>query len=89
MVNSAKNHSPYGIACVCCDDRLIAPNWSEYVSEHHVRHAWSCDSCGHQFETSDHLRFNAKTKARRENSTSSSVARCARGSASFDYSNPV
>jgi hypothetical protein len=66
MVTSSKNHSPYGIACVCCDDRLIAPNWSEFVSEHQVRHSWSCEGCGHQFETSDHLRFNAMTKARRE-----------------------
>jgi hypothetical protein len=87
MVNSAKNHSPYGIACVCCDDRLIAPNWSEYVTEHHVRHAWSCDSCGHQFETSDHLGLVAKTKARRERHLP--PLRGARGSASSDYSNPI
>jgi hypothetical protein len=28
--------------------RLIAPDWSEYVSEHHIhiRHSWSCESCG-------------------------------------------
>jgi hypothetical protein len=24
-----------------------------------VSHSWSCDSCGHRFETSHHLRFNA------------------------------
>ena len=58
-VTSTKNQSPYGIACVRCDDRLIAPSWSEFVSEGHIRHSWTCESCGHQFETSD--RFNAAT----------------------------
>jgi hypothetical protein len=58
-VTSTKNQSPYGIACVRCNDSLIAPNWSEYVSERHIRHSWSCESCGHQFEIADHLRFNA------------------------------
>ena len=66
VVTSTHNYCPYGIACNRCNDRLIAPNWSEYVSENHVRHSWSCDSCGHQFETSDHLRFNATSNARRK-----------------------
>ena|SRR6266852_2023932 len=52
-VTSTKNQSLYGIDCIRCDDRLIAPNWSAYMSENHVRHSWSCESCGHQFETSD------------------------------------
>ena len=64
VLTSTRNHSPYGVACVGCNDRLIAPNWSEYVSENHVRHSWSCEGCGHQFETSDYLRFNAPSKAR-------------------------
>jgi DNA-directed RNA polymerase subunit RPC12/RpoP len=64
VVTSTNNYSSYGIACALCNHRLIAPNWSEYVSENHVRHSWSCESCGHQFETSDRLRFNAPTKAR-------------------------
>jgi hypothetical protein len=89
MVASTENYSPYGIACIRCDDRLIAPNWSEYVSEHHVRHSWSCDSCGHRFETSDHLRVTRTTKARREIRPLPPLARCARGSASSDYSSPV
>jgi hypothetical protein len=58
--------APYGITCIRCDHRLIAPNWSEYVSERHVRHSWSCESCGHQFETSDYLRLNATSNARRK-----------------------
>ena len=43
----------YGTACVRCNYTLIAPDWSEYVSEHQVRHSWSCESCGNQFETLD------------------------------------
>jgi hypothetical protein len=65
VVASTNIHSPYGIACIRCNDSLIAPNWSEYVSERHVRHSWSCESCGHQFETSDRLRF-AASEARRK-----------------------
>ena len=67
-VNSVdENYSSYGIACVRCDDQLIAPNWSEFVSEFHVRHFWSCESCGRQFETLDDVRGSASTKARRKN----------------------
>ena len=66
MVVSTKNHSPYGITCIRCNEGLIAPNWSKYVSERHIRHFWSCESCGHQFETSDDLRINASTKTRQE-----------------------
>jgi hypothetical protein len=66
VVISTNTYSPYGIACVLCNDSLIAPNWSEYVSEYHVRHSWSCESCGQQFETSEHLRFEATSKARRK-----------------------
>ena len=66
VVILTNNYSPYGIACIRCNHRLIAPNWSEYVSERHVRHSWSCESCGHQFETSDYLRLNATSNARRK-----------------------
>ena len=52
----------YGIACVRCNYTLIAPNWSEYVSEHQVRHSWSCENCGHQFETLDDVQVSASTK---------------------------
>ena len=55
---SAVSYSPYGIACIQCNDHLIAPDWSRYVSERHVRHSWSCERCDHQFETSDYLWLN-------------------------------
>src|ERR1700730_5788173 len=55
---STDGSSLYGIACIRCNDSLIAPDWSRYVSEHYISHFWSCESCGHQFETSDYLRLN-------------------------------
>ena len=55
MVVVSTDNYAYGIACVRCNFTLIAPNWSEYVSERHIRHFWSCESCGHQFTTSDDL----------------------------------
>jgi hypothetical protein len=64
VVPSTNTYSLYGISCTRCNDRLVAPNWSEYVSKHLVRHLWSCESCGQQFETSDHPRYNAPSKAR-------------------------
>ena len=66
VVPSTNNYLPYGIACAECNDRMIAPSWSEYVSEHHIRHSWSCESCDHQFETSEHLTFQAPSNARRK-----------------------
>jgi len=60
---AAKNYSLYGVACIRCDDCLIAPECSHYVSERHVSHSWSCDSCGHQFETSHHLDFNVPSES--------------------------
>jgi hypothetical protein len=59
VVTSTNNYSPYGIACILWNDSLIAPNLSEYVSERHVRHSRSCESCDHQFETFQYLRFEA------------------------------
>jgi hypothetical protein len=55
---STERYSPFGIACIRCDYHLIAPDWSRYVSEHHISHLWSCERCGHHFEKSDYLRFN-------------------------------
>jgi hypothetical protein len=50
----------YGMAsCTHCDDTVIAPTRSEYQSRHHVRHSWSCESCGHEFETSVDWRVDA------------------------------
>jgi hypothetical protein len=45
------NCSPYGMECTVCDELVIAPPWSEYVSKHEVRHFWFCENCGHDIET--------------------------------------
>ena len=37
--------------CPQCSSLLLAPHWSEHVNERCIRHAWSCDACGHEFET--------------------------------------
>ena len=58
MVISIHDHSLYGIACIQCGQTLIAPDCSRYVRSRIVRHAWSCESCGVRFETSDHLRLS-------------------------------
>ena len=38
--------------CPQCNESLLAPDWSEYLSERCVRHIWSCEACGYKFETS-------------------------------------
>lgn len=37
--------------CAQCAAQIIAPEWSEYLSERCVRHSWSCEMCGYQFES--------------------------------------
>jgi rubredoxin len=37
--------------CPQCSAWLLAPDWSEHLNERCVRHNWSCDACGHGFET--------------------------------------
>ena len=38
--------------CPQCSAWLLAPEWSEYLNDRCVRHTWSCEVCGYQFETS-------------------------------------
>lgn len=37
--------------CPQCGEALLAPDWSEYLNDRCVRHTWSCEACGYQFET--------------------------------------
>jgi hypothetical protein len=37
--------------CPQCSAHLLAPDWSEYVDLRRVRHAWSCNVCSYEFET--------------------------------------
>ena len=41
--------------CAQCGAMIIAPEWSEYLSERCVRHAWSCEKCGYQFESTTYF----------------------------------
>jgi hypothetical protein len=38
---------------------VIAPKSLAHVSNHEVRHFWSCDNCGHEIEMSVNLRMDA------------------------------
>jgi ribosomal protein L37AE/L43A len=37
--------------CAQCGEPLIAPAWSEQLSERRVRYAWECSTCDYEFET--------------------------------------
>jgi len=51
--------SPYGMTCTECNELVIAAKSSAHVSNHEVRHFWSCDNCGHEIEMSVNLRIDA------------------------------
>jgi hypothetical protein len=63
VVTSTDNYAPFGIVCIRCSEMLIAPERSQYVTSCHVRHAWFCEGCGVEFETSDHLQCDAPPEA--------------------------
>jgi ribosomal protein L37AE/L43A len=41
--------------CAQCRGNIIAPEWSEHLSDHCVRNVWSCEACGYQFEDTVYL----------------------------------
>jgi hypothetical protein len=41
--------------CAQCRADIIAPEWSEHLSDLCVRHYWSCDACGYRFEDTIYL----------------------------------
>ena len=47
------DYSPYGMTCPQCNDLMIAPSRSAYVSSNSALHCWSCDTCGHDAEIFD------------------------------------
>ena len=47
------DYSPYGMTCPQCNDLMIAPRSSAYVSCNSALHCWSCDTCGHDAEIFD------------------------------------
>jgi ribosomal protein L37AE/L43A len=41
--------------CAQCGATIIAPEWSEHMSERCVRNVWSCEACGYEFEHAAYL----------------------------------
>jgi hypothetical protein len=37
------------IKCACCGEPLTAPERTEYVDAHRVRHVWKCEPCNYSF----------------------------------------
>jgi hypothetical protein len=42
-------------SCPRCGETLVAPESSQLVRTGHIRHIWSCDDCGYDFETTVQL----------------------------------
>jgi hypothetical protein len=38
-------------ACPLCGNMLFAPEASALVADGHILNSWSCESCGHDFDT--------------------------------------
>jgi hypothetical protein len=53
----------FGNRCAQCRADIIAPEWSEYLSDYHIRHVWSCETCGYQFEDTVRLSVRELTDA--------------------------
>jgi primosomal protein N' len=45
------SHPSLANACAQCGKALFMPNWSEYLTEHRLRHVWECEACGYKYET--------------------------------------
>ncbi len=43
--------------CAQCSTDIIAPAWSEFLSNGCVRNVWTCEACGYEFE--DTVYFSA------------------------------
>jgi uncharacterized protein with PIN domain len=66
--------SSYGMTCTECNELVIAPRSSAHVSNHEVRHFWSCDNCGHEIEMVVNLRTDRHVKPNRRSFEPSVVA---------------
>jgi DNA-directed RNA polymerase subunit M/transcription elongation factor TFIIS len=50
------------IQCAQCGAAIIAPQWSEYLSDDRVRNVWSCEDCGYEFEHTIYLAARQSAK---------------------------
>ena len=58
LTTGMDNRARPGMACSKCNDLLVAPKSSAYVSNHEVRHVWSCENCGHEIEMAVNVCFD-------------------------------
>jgi ribosomal protein L37AE/L43A len=63
MTKVASLRTFHDMICEGCGEELIAPEWSEYVSEQLVINIWSCPSCSNQFETKAQMPADTKATA--------------------------
>jgi ribosomal protein L37AE/L43A len=60
-VASIRNSS-HKMTCEKCGEALIAPEWSEFISERLVLNLWSCTKCSNRFETEAFVAVDAESK---------------------------
>jgi C4-type Zn-finger protein len=41
--------------CPQCGSEMIAPEWSEHLSDHCTRNVWACEACGYRYEDTVYL----------------------------------
>jgi len=41
--------------CPQCGGEMVAPEWSEHLSDHCTRNVWVCDVCGYRYEDTVYL----------------------------------
>jgi len=58
-------NSEFETNCGKSGELLIAPEWSEFVSERLVLNLWSCTKCGCRFETEACMPANAELASNR------------------------
>jgi RNase P subunit RPR2 len=66
LTTGMDNRTCPGMACSECNDLLVAPKSSAYVSNHEIRHVWSCESCGHEIEMAVNLRSTTMSAQNRQ-----------------------
>lgn len=49
--NATSHLSRPAAPCAQCGMTIPAPEWSELCDECRIRHLWSCEACGYEFET--------------------------------------
>jgi RNase P subunit RPR2 len=54
--SSITTHNIMRSFCPVCHDLMVSAAMSQHVNRNVIRHFWACESCGHEFRTTVHLR---------------------------------